>query len=283
MRRAPSRTDAEAMKTSPVERAATTSADGTTIGWVSSGRGPALLLVHGGGADHTRLAATAAHLSDRFTVHRVDRRGRGMSGDSADYSVEREYDDIASVADAIGGDVTVVGHSYGGPITLGAATRSAAIAGVVCYEGWPGLPGDPPSYDPGDVPDRIQGLVDAGDRDGAVVVLLEDLLGVGPAQIEQMRAEPWWAGRMVAAPALPRELRTEPTITLPEHVLRSVTTPVLLLIGGQNEADLRESAERLCSLLPAGRIGVLPGQGHLAMDTAPVLFEAALVEFAQRG
>lgn len=243
------------------------------------GAGQALLLVHGGGADHTRLESFADRVTNFFTVHLVDRRGRGMSGDGATYSVELEYDDIAAVAEAIGGEVTVLGHSYGGPVVIGAATRTDAIAGVVAYEGWPSLPGSPPSYEAGYVAERIQALVDVGDLDGAVSLLFRDLIGLNEEQVEGMRAQPSWPARMAAAPTLPRELRTEPTIQLPTEDLASIEAPVLLVIGGQNESTLRPGAEQLRSIMRETRICVLPGQGHMAFDTAPDMLASAITDF----
>jgi pimeloyl-ACP methyl ester carboxylesterase len=76
-------------------------------------------------------------------MHLVDRRGRGLSSDGAEYSIEREYDDVAAVAESIGNCVTVFGHSYAGPIVLGASLRGGAIARAICYEGWPAVTGGP--------------------------------------------------------------------------------------------------------------------------------------------
>ena len=100
-----------------------------------------------------------------------------MSGDQSTYDIELEYDDIAAVAEAIGQEVTVLGHSYGGPIVIGAAARTDAIARVIAYEGWPSAAGSPPSYDIGDAAERIQALLDAGDRDGAVSVVFPNWWG----------------------------------------------------------------------------------------------------------
>jgi pimeloyl-ACP methyl ester carboxylesterase len=116
----------------PVEnrpgRSSTVSTDGTSIGWITKGSGKPLMLIHGGGADHTRVEPFADLLTGRFAVHLVDRRGRGMSGDKDTYDIELEYDDVAAVAEAIGEKMTLLGHSYGGSIAIGAATR----------EPWPG-------------------------------------------------------------------------------------------------------------------------------------------------
>ena len=89
------------------------SKDGTRIAYERSGAGPALVLVHGTTADHTRWAPVLPMLERIFTVYAVDRRGRGQSGDAADYSIEREYEDIAAVVSSIPGPVNLLGHSYG--------------------------------------------------------------------------------------------------------------------------------------------------------------------------
>jgi pimeloyl-ACP methyl ester carboxylesterase len=75
-----------------------------------------------------------------------------MSGDAGTYNIELEYDDIAAVAEVIGPGVIVLGHSYGGPIAIGAATRTDAIACVIAYEGWPSLSGSPRSDEIGTPP-----------------------------------------------------------------------------------------------------------------------------------
>lgn len=121
----------------------TVSADGTEIGWVTSGSGPPLLLVHGMVSDHHRWGPLLPHLEPYVTVHAMDRRGRGLSGDAPDYAVVevREFEDVAAVVDAVaeasGSAVDVYGHSSGGLFAFGAATLSSRIRRLVLYEGWP--------------------------------------------------------------------------------------------------------------------------------------------------
>src|ERR1700690_3333644 len=98
------------MQTGVTMRAAL-SKDGTPIVFDRTGQGPALILV--GGAMSTRLdaATLAAALAPHFTVYAYDRRGRGESGDTAPYAVEREVDDIESLIDEADGSAFVYGHS----------------------------------------------------------------------------------------------------------------------------------------------------------------------------
>ena len=94
------------------------SADGTPIAVFASGVGPPLVLVHGAAADHTTFRVVGPLLANRFTIHGIDRRGRGASGDTSPYAIEHEFEDLAAVAatlaQEVGGQVDVFGHSYGG-------------------------------------------------------------------------------------------------------------------------------------------------------------------------
>ena len=74
-----------------------TSKDGTTITIERSGEGPPVVLVCGGSVDRTSNSPLAAELSGGFTVFNYDRRGRGDSGDTPPYAVEREVEDIDAV------------------------------------------------------------------------------------------------------------------------------------------------------------------------------------------
>ena len=119
------------------------SSDGTPIAVFSAGSGPALVLVHGTTADHRTWRVLGPMLAPRHSVHAIDRRGRGDSGDGeGTYSIGLELDDLAAVADALaaesGGPVDVLGHSLGGRIALGASLRTPSIRRVIAYESAPG-------------------------------------------------------------------------------------------------------------------------------------------------
>ncbi|MGH3113477.1 MAG: alpha/beta fold hydrolase, partial [Gaiellaceae bacterium] len=97
------------------------SADGTRIGYQRSGEGPPLVLVHGATGAHWSFRFLVPTLVDRFTVYALDRRGRGESGDRTEYAIEREFEDVAAVVDSLDESASVLGHSYGATVALGAA------------------------------------------------------------------------------------------------------------------------------------------------------------------
>ena len=101
------------------------STDGISIAVWVDGQGPPIVLVHGSIADHTTLAPLIDELRTDMTTYSMDRRGFGASADIAPYSIERDFDDVAAVVDAVaagaGGPVALFGHSYGASCAMGGA------------------------------------------------------------------------------------------------------------------------------------------------------------------
>jgi pimeloyl-ACP methyl ester carboxylesterase len=111
-----------------------TSKDGTRIGYLRVGRGPAVVLLHGSNESarsHTQLALA---LADVFTVYLPDRRGRGLSGPHRpDHSIRTEVEDLQAVL-ASSGAQKVFGASVSGLIVLEAARSQPDIRQVAVYE-----------------------------------------------------------------------------------------------------------------------------------------------------
>jgi pimeloyl-ACP methyl ester carboxylesterase len=183
------------------------SADGIPIAVWVEGIGPALVMVHGSLADHATFEPFVAVLRRHFTTYAMDRRGFGASGDTADYSIERDFADVAAVVDAVaartGGPVALWGHSYGANCAMGGATLTGNIHHLVLYEPSLGLP-----YPPGSV-DNIDSALARGDHDAAIVAVLVDILAMTDDEIDAFRASPLWPIRLAAAPTIPRECRAE--------------------------------------------------------------------------
>jgi pimeloyl-ACP methyl ester carboxylesterase len=250
------------------------SAEGTPIAYRRSGNGPPLVLVHGTAADHGRWAPVLPVLERYFTILAVDRRGRGGSGDAPVYAVEREFEDVAAVVDRAGAGTRVLGHSYGAMCALEAARLTDNLSGLVLYE--PPLGKVAPTVE---VVGRLEALLEAGERDELLVVFMAEVAGVSPEQIELMRSLPAWQGRLAVAHTIPRELRAERAYSFDASRFRDVRIPTLLLTGEASPRPFAEAAELVRGALPDCRVVVMPGQGHVAMDTGTELFTAEVLRF----
>jgi pimeloyl-ACP methyl ester carboxylesterase len=255
--------------------------DRTPIAVYSSGSGPPLVLVHGASADHTTWRVSGPLLARQFTVHAIDRRGRGASGDAGSYSVEREFEDVAAVAEALAeperGRVPIVGHSFGGRVALGAALLTRAIQRLVVYEGAPAPPGD--AYQRPGLIGRLRGLLAADDPDAALATFMADVVGMPPADLAAYRADPIWPRRASAAHTIVRELEAEGAPAAGLDALGAVAIPVLQILGGESAPVFVAATQALDERLARGQVVVLPGQRHSAHHTDPVSFVRAVTRF----
>jgi pimeloyl-ACP methyl ester carboxylesterase len=246
------------------------SKDGTPIAYQRSGAGAPLVLVHGTLGSPGRWPILPA-LEEQFTVYAVDRRGYRESGDVANYAGEREFEDIAAVVDSIGEGVNLLGHSFGGLCVLEAALLTSHLRRLVVYEPSPlPIPGTP--LYPDGIIDRLQSLLDAGDREGVVTTVLSEVVRMPSEELEMLKASPAFPGMVAAAHTVPRESRVEDGYRFEPERFKHLNVPTLLLLGGDTPAFFKTTVERWHAALPNSRIVVLPGQQHIAHYTAPDLF-----------
>lgn len=255
----------------------TRSADGTAIGYeVTGNSGPPLLLVHGTTADRGRWARIVPALAARYTVYAMDRRGRGSSGDEAgEYRLALEGEDVAAVVDAIGGDVRVLGHSYGAVAVLEAALLTEGIREMVLYE--PPIPTGLPMYPPG-LPDRMQSLIDRGQSEEALEIFFREVVRMPEREFEGYRRLPAWPTRVRLAPTIPREVAIDRSYRFDPAKFADLDTPTTLLLGGDSPPLFQRAAEVVSEALPASRVVVLEGQQHIAMDTDPEGFVRTVLQ-----
>jgi pimeloyl-ACP methyl ester carboxylesterase len=256
-----------------------TSSDGTPIAYERSGAGPPLVLVHGTSADHTRWKPVLPTFEEHFTVYAVDRRGRGGSGDSGDYSIELEFEDVAAVVDSLGEPAYLLGHSYGALCALEASLLTRNICKLVLYEPPVRVVGEVTV--PYEVVDRLEALLEAGDRDGVVATMLREVAEVPPEAVEHMRSLPAWQAREAAAHTIPRELRAQETYRFDPERFGDLEVPMLLLKGSESSDTFEEGERAVGEALPNSRIVVMPGQGHVAMDTGTDLFTMEVLRFLE--
>ena len=247
------------------------SADGTPIGYMQSGSGPPLVLVHGMTADASRWEPVLPALGEHFTVYAMDRRGRGASGDAPSYAMDREHEDVAAVVSMIGAPTRLFAHSYGGVCALGALLLTRHVQNVVVYE--PYVP-VVPATEASAITLRYEAMPMATpeERDAIVTTFLREIMQVTERDLAMLRAQPSWAARVAAAHAIPRELRAAEHYRFEASRFRDLRVPIGMLLGSDSPAFLKDATARLHAALPGSRVVVLAGQQHVAMNTAPELF-----------
>lgn len=258
---------------------AVTSADGTPIGYEASGSGPALVAVHGGTADRTRWQVVTPLLTREHTLWAVDRRGRGLSGDAADYSIGREADDVVALIEAAGPGSVLLAHSYGATVALAAATRLTGVAGVVLYEPALETPGNAIVDDA--TFEEAERLIADGDRDAALTLFFRRVIGLPDEVIDGMRPTPVWAARCAAVHTLTREGYAARAFSLKDAGLAALPFPVLVMRGTESPAWLRAASAATHDAIPGSTLVELDGQAHMAMDTAPEAFAREVLAFSR--
>ena len=253
-----------------------TSADGTRIGFERTGRGPPLVLVHGVMNSAASWRNAAAALAPDFNCFVVDRRGRGLSGDGARHSIDREADDIAAVLDAAGPQALLFAHSFGAACALKLALRRP-MPGMIVYE--------PPL----DVRAAAQEIAPVLDRALAARGTNPVLRGM----LQRVAANPDTALKLLGAsrvlasiagisPIAAREAGALLREPVDLAALAAIRTPTLVLAGSDSPAWLRDSAGAVAQALPDARLEILAGQGHAAQRTAPALLARHVAAFARR-
>ena len=278
-----------------------TSKDGTRIAFDQSSKGPAIILVVGAFNDRFTGAPLGHLLEPHFTVFNYDRRGRGNSGDTAPYAVEREIEDLEALITEAGGSADVFGYSSGAVLALKAAAAGLAITKLALYE--PPLIVDMSSgeRDGGRSTARLSGAVSgqvvevsnrppsqenlavqlakliAADRRGDAVELFQTKgVGIPPEVVIQMRNAPFRPALEKMAHTLVYEMTILGDKTLPTEFVASIAVPTLVMAGGDGPTFMQDAAEWLGNILPNGQHRILAGQTH---DINPDVMAPALAEF----
>jgi pimeloyl-ACP methyl ester carboxylesterase len=247
-----------------------TSPDGTAIAFERAGSGPTVVLVGGGVSDRSENAPLAAELAKRFTVLNYDRRGRGSSGDTAPYAVEREIEDIAALVAEARAPVHLYGVSSGGALVLEAAAAGIAVDRIAVYEvPWDVEPGWPARWRA--YVDELGALL-ANDRRGDAFALFMRLADTPEEVIASARDAPMWAGLEAAAHTLAYDAAVLGDGQPPAARLATIAQPTLVATGeGAREPAavrwvraLDPAADAIAASIPRAERRVIEGQGHVA-------------------
>lgn len=249
-----------------------TSADGTTIAYETVGDGPPLVLVDGALCYRSFGPARplAKHLADTYRVHLYDRRGRGDSGNTPPYAVDREIEDVAAVIDAAGGSAFVYGISSGAALALAAANAGLPIKRLAVYEA-PFLldenaPPEPPTYRA-----DLERALSEGRRGDAVAMFMR-MVGAPSMMVKVMKLTPAWRKLKGVAHTLPYDhdvlADARAGQPLPEDRYAEVARPVLSMAGGKSPEWMRTAMQQVAAVLPDAEYRTIEGQTHMLKPQA---------------
>ncbi|HEY6638256.1 MAG TPA: alpha/beta hydrolase [Solirubrobacterales bacterium] len=258
----------------------TTSADGTAIVFERAGEGAPVIIVGGAFNDRHSATALAEQLAPSFTVYTYDRRGRGDSGFTEPYAVEREIEDLEAVIDAVGGSASLFGHSSGGALALETTARGLSVSRLAMYEP-PYIVDETRPPLPEDYVEHLEELTAAGKRREIVGYFMTNAVGMPAEMVEPMLDSPMVGDMESLAHTVSHDGRVllrgsmygEP---LPAEWRDSVTVPTLVMDGGNSPDWLHNSCRALVALLPDVCYRTLDGQDHGA---SPEAIAPALEDF----
>ena len=250
------------------------SKDGTDIAIERSGQGPAVILVCGGSVDRGSNAGVAAQLAPQLTVYNYDRRGRGDSGDTQPYAIDREVEDIEAVLQEAGGSAALYGTSSGAALALLAASRLDGITRLALWE--PPYIVDPAARPPADQIEQYERMVGEDRRGDAAEYFMAQVVRMPPEFVAFAKSQPWWEAQKALAHTLAYDARIMGDYEPPIDLAKSVTIPTVVLTGGASMPFMHETAEVLVGALPSGRHQLLEDQGH---NVAPEVIGPELATF----
>jgi pimeloyl-ACP methyl ester carboxylesterase len=253
------------------------SKDGTTIAFDREGIGPVIILVGGAFQHRTidqRTKELSSLLSQHFTVYHYDRRGRGDSGDTKPYAVDREVEDIEALIKEDGGSASLFGMSSGGALALIAAKHGLRVSKLTLYE-IPFHSGDSNARQASqNYSKQLRALLAEGRRREAAEFALTTW-GLPKEAIAGMHQSPIWPLFESVAPTLAYDDAIMGDGSMPVDLIKSVRQQTLVLDGGASPPFMQNAAT-IAKDLPHGQHRTLAGQTH---DVDPKVLAPVLIEF----
>jgi pimeloyl-ACP methyl ester carboxylesterase len=250
------------------------SKDGTSIAYVKTGSGPALILVDGAfcSKDFGPMPKLAPLLAKSFTVFTYDRRARGDSGDTQPYDVQREIEDIGALLIEAGGSASLFGMSSGAVLALRAVAAGLNITRLAIYEP-PFNIGRKYREPPAGYLEELRHMIAKERKGDAVKYYLTKLIGLPGILAFILRLTPNWPKMKGNANSLPYDAELMGTWSVPTEQLAGIMVPAIVIAGEKSPEMLREAARTVADCLPNGQHFSLKGQTHnlAAPVLAPVL------------
>lgn len=247
---------------------------GTKIAYERQGSGPALILVGGGLDDGSENRQHMPELAKYFTVYNYARRGRGESGDTQPYALEREIEDIEALIAEVGSPSYLFGASSGGALALEAAMAGVNADKLAVYE-VPYMVEDYMITGWQDYRKQLDAALAADDRDQALQLFMR-LAGSSDEDVEGAKQSEYWPGMLKVAPTLAYDAACLGDGRVPVERLTAITQPTLVLTGtimAEEMGELQPSffadaAKMVSENIPHVEHRVLEGQSHIVGSSA---------------
>ena len=241
----------------------TQSKDGTRLAYDVSGEGSPLINITGASCFRNFMPVKddVKVFSKNFTVYNYDRRGRGDSGDTQPYSLDREVDDIEAIIDAAGGKANLYGHSSGAVLALNAAARLPhKIGKAVIYDAaYVADEAEKKSY--GQLALQVENLLVNGQNKAAMRTFLSGI-GMPKFFVWLLPVFPGWATMVKLAPTLMYDIGMTKDFA-PLEEFRSINVPMLILAGEKSPSGMHLVAQRLAQAMPNAKFEMIAGQDHM--------------------
>jgi pimeloyl-ACP methyl ester carboxylesterase len=251
---------------------------GLRIAFERAGGGRPLVLVHGAVSDSRVWRRQLDDLSDEFTVVAWDAPGCGRSADPPDSFRLPDYADaLAGFIAALGlGRPHVLGHSFGGGLTLELYRRHPAVPATLilvgAYAGWAG------SLPRTEVERRLRFALAVADRLPG---------GFEPTSMPGLFSKAMSPETVAELVTIMSEIRPVATRAMAHalaegdlrDVLPAIDVPTLLLYGDADERSPLNVAEDLRDSIPTSRLVVMAGLGHVSYLESPERFNAEVRSF----
>jgi pimeloyl-ACP methyl ester carboxylesterase len=248
------------------------------INYDVSGRGPAIVLIHGWTHNMSVWDDQVAALKSRYEVVRFDRRGAGKSTGYEDRSADPQ--DLLLLLEALHiPHAYIVGHSRGGDVALRfAVTYPQRVSGLVLYAAFPeGFPTTP------DMDQFFASLPVVAQKNGldsvGKLILASPLGWVPPGRNDVVeRYRHLWAsysGKDLLDPRPESHRVPRPT---PDQI-KMIRVPTLVIVGDHEAPFIANAADSLTHLIPGAKKVVIPNAGHGAHFAQPASFNSALMDF----
>lgn len=247
------------------------SKDGTALAYDIYGSGPALIYITGAGCFRSMKPTlqSAKVFAKEFTVYNYDRRGRGDSGNTLPYALEREVEDIEALINAAGGTACLYGHSSGAVLALESAMRLGdKVAKIVMYDP-PYVHDETAKAEYGHLSQRVCKLLEDGKNTEAMSGFLKGI-GIPRVFIFLIRLSRDW--KTMVAPTLAYDIALTSDMPPLERASR-ITVPTQIVIGEKSPASIVAVAEPLAKAIPSAKLVRLEGQDHMvdAKALLPIL------------